>query len=107
MLDPPQGLTLARPEIVSFRLIPSMVDDMGLCSFEGVFRRVMEACMSVLRTNKETLLSVLEPFLQAREQAEEGCRGFGPSLYFFYHGAISIFTALKSGPLLCMELCME
>ena len=84
-----------------------MVDDMGLCSFEGVFRRVMKACISVLRTNKETLLSVLEPFLQAREQAEEGCRGFGPSFFFLNHGAISIFTALKSGPLLCMERCME
>lgn len=61
-----QGLTLARPEIVPFRLTPSMVDGMGLCGFEGVYRRVMETCMSVLRTNRETLLSVLEPFLQAR-----------------------------------------
>lgn len=59
-----QGLTLARPEIVPFRLTPSMVDGMGLCGFEGVYRRVMETCMSVLRTNRETLLSVLEPFLQ-------------------------------------------
>lgn len=42
-----------------------MVDGMGLCGFEGVYRRVMETCMSVLRTNRETLLSVLEPFLQA------------------------------------------
>lgn len=59
-----QGLTLARPEIVPFRLTPYMVDGMGLCGFEGVYRRVMETCMSVLRTNRETLLSVLEPFLQ-------------------------------------------
>lgn len=63
-----QGLTLARPEIVPFRLTPSMVDGMGLCGFEGVYRRVMETCMSVLRTNRETLLSVLEPFLQARRK---------------------------------------
>lgn len=68
-----QGLTLARPEIVPFRLTPSMVDGMGLCGFEGVYRRVMETCMSVLRTNRETLLSVLEPFLQARTgQEKEG-----------------------------------
>lgn len=59
-----QGVTLARPEIVPFRLTPSMVDGMGLCGFEGVYRRVMEACIHVLRTNRETLLSVLEPFLQ-------------------------------------------
>lgn len=63
-----QGLSLARPEIVPFRLTPSMVDGMGLCGFEGVYRRVMETCMSVLRTNRETLLSVLEPFLQARQE---------------------------------------
>lgn len=62
-----KGLTLARPEIVPFRLTPSMVGGMGLCGFEGVYRRVMETCMSVLRTNRETLLSVLEPFLQARK----------------------------------------
>ncbi|CAB1117116.1 unnamed protein product [Ectocarpus sp. CCAP 1310/34] len=61
-----KGLSLARPEIVPFRLTPSMVDGMGLCGFEGVYRRVMETSMSVLRTNRETLLSVLEPFLQAR-----------------------------------------
>lgn len=73
-----QGLTLARPEIVPFRLTPSMVDGMGLCGFEGVYRRVMETCISVLRSNRETLLSVLEPFLQARasQLPEElgGCR---------------------------------
>ena len=67
-----QGLTLARPEIVPFRLTPSMVDGMGLCGFEGVYRRVMETCMSVLRTNRETLLSVLEPFLQASIVVAEG-----------------------------------
>lgn len=60
-------MTLARPEIVPFRLTPSMVDGMGLCGFEGVFRRVMETSMSVLRSNRETLLSVLEPFLQVGE----------------------------------------
>lgn len=66
LLMPKQGLTLARPEIVPFRLTPYMVDGMGLCGFEGVYRRVMETSISVLRNNRETLLSVLEPFLQAR-----------------------------------------
>jgi serine/threonine-protein kinase ATR len=59
-----KGLTLRRPEIVPFRLTPNMVDGMGLTGYEGVYRRVMEVSMTVLRANRETLLSVLEPFLQ-------------------------------------------
>lgn len=54
---------------------------MGLCGFEGVFRRVMETCMSVLRTNRETLLSVLEPFLQVKDCRQDraivSCGGAG------------------------------
>ncbi|CAM9291538.1 unnamed protein product [Discosporangium mesarthrocarpum] len=59
-----KGVTLQRPEIVPFRLTPNMVDGMGLCGYEGVFRRVMETCIGVLRGNREMLLSVLEPFLE-------------------------------------------
>jgi serine/threonine-protein kinase ATR len=59
-----KGLQLARPEIVPFRLTPNLVDAMGLTGVEGVFRRTMEVSMSLLRENKETLLSVLEPFLR-------------------------------------------
>ncbi|KAG5187220.1 kinase-like domain-containing protein [Tribonema minus] len=59
-----KGLTLARPEIVPFRLTPNMVDGMGLTGYEGVYRNSLEVTMSVLRDNRETLLSVLEPFLQ-------------------------------------------
>ncbi len=59
-----KGLILARPEIVPFRLTPNMVDGMGVSGYEGVFRRVMEVTMKVLRDNRRLLLSVLEPFLQ-------------------------------------------
>ena len=36
----------------------------GLTGIEGVFRRTMEVCMSLLRENKDTLLGVLEPFIR-------------------------------------------
>ena len=56
-------MTLARPEIVPFRLSPNMLDGMGLSGYEGVFRRVSEVAMGVLRSNKDMLLSVLESFI--------------------------------------------
>jgi serine/threonine-protein kinase ATR len=59
-----KGLKLQRPEIVPFRLTPCMVDAMGLTGYEGVFRHSMEACMQVLRDNKELLIGVLKPFIQ-------------------------------------------
>lgn len=58
-----KGLTLARPELVPFRLTPNMVDAMGVVGYEGPFRRVMEVTLTVLREHRLTLLSVLEPFL--------------------------------------------
>ncbi len=59
-----KGLSLLRPEIVPFRLTPNMVDAMGVTGVEGTFRRTLEVCMSLLRDNKDTLMSVLEPFLR-------------------------------------------
>jgi len=58
-----KGLTLARPELVPFRLTPNMVDGMGVTGYEGPYRRVMEVTLAVLREHRLTLLSVLEPFL--------------------------------------------
>jgi serine/threonine-protein kinase ATR len=40
-----------------------MEDGLGLSGVEGVFRRVSEVAMNVLRANSETLLSVLEAFV--------------------------------------------
>jgi serine/threonine-protein kinase ATR len=59
-----KGLSLARPEIVPFRLTPNMVDAMGLTGVEGTYRRSMEVCMNLLRENKSVLLSVVEPFIR-------------------------------------------
>ncbi|KAI9912292.1 hypothetical protein PsorP6_008991 [Peronosclerospora sorghi] len=58
-----KGLKLAIPEIVPFRLTPNMVDACGITGYEGVFRRVCEVTMHLLRNNKETLRSVLESFI--------------------------------------------
>ena len=55
---------LLRPEIVPFRLTCNMVDAMGPSGVEGTYRRTLEVTMGLLRENKETLLSVLEPFLR-------------------------------------------
>lgn len=41
-----------------------MVDAMGPSGVEGTYRRTLEVTMGLLRENKETLLSVLEPFLR-------------------------------------------
>jgi len=58
-----KGLALVRPEIVPFRLTPNMVDAFGLSGAEGVYRRVCEQALHVLRANRETLMSVLEAFV--------------------------------------------
>ncbi|KAF4325589.1 hypothetical protein BBO99_00000354 [Phytophthora kernoviae] len=58
-----KGLKLAKPEIVPFRLTPNIIDAFGITGYEGVFRRVSEVTMHLLRDNKETLRSVLESFI--------------------------------------------
>lgn len=76
-----KGLSLARPEIVPFRLTPNLVDAMGLTGVEGGFRLTMEVAMKLLRSNKDILLSVIEPFIRdptvawgrgGRAQRDEG-----------------------------------
>ncbi|BBN18785.1 serine-protein kinase ATM [Marchantia polymorpha subsp. ruderalis] len=58
-----QGLMLKTPERVPFRLTRDIVDGMGVTGVEGVFRRVCEATLSVLRENKEALLTIIEVFI--------------------------------------------
>ena len=41
----------------------NMVDALGICGVEGVFRNCCEVTMGILRSNKEALLNVLEAFL--------------------------------------------
>nr|XP_029123739.1 serine/threonine-protein kinase ATM isoform X3 [Elaeis guineensis] len=58
-----QGLMLKTPERVPFRLTREIVDGMGVTGVEGVFRRCCEETLSVMRTNKEALLTIIEVFI--------------------------------------------
>ncbi|KAI3955847.1 hypothetical protein MKW98_006207 [Papaver atlanticum] len=58
-----RGLQLEKPELVPFRLTQNMIDGLGITGYEGSFLKVCEITLSVLRTHRETLLSVLETFI--------------------------------------------
>eukprot|EP00268_Persea_americana_P028411 TRINITY_DN2758_c0_g1_i12.p1 TRINITY_DN2758_c0_g1~~TRINITY_DN2758_c0_g1_i12.p1 ORF type:complete len:237 (-),score=47.38 TRINITY_DN2758_c0_g1_i12:304-1014(-) len=58
-----QGLMLKTPERVPFRLTRDMIDGMGITGVAGVFRRCCEETLSVMRTNKEALLTIIEVFI--------------------------------------------
>ena len=45
---------------VPFRLTRDIIDGMGVTGVEGVFRRCCEETLSVMRTNKEALLTIVE-----------------------------------------------
>ncbi|EPS70319.1 hypothetical protein M569_04441, partial [Genlisea aurea] len=55
-----QGLMLKTPERVPFRLTRDIIDGMGVTGVEGVFRRCCEESLSVMRTNKDALLKIIE-----------------------------------------------
>jgi len=58
-----QGLMLKTPERVPFRLTRDIIDGMGVSGVEGIFRRCCEATLSVMRTNKDALLTIIEVFI--------------------------------------------
>ncbi|CAL4957640.1 unnamed protein product [Urochloa decumbens] len=58
-----QGLMLKTPERVPFRLTRDIIDGMGVTGVEGVFRRCCEKTLSVMRSNKEALLTIIEVFI--------------------------------------------
>ncbi|KAJ1900629.1 hypothetical protein LPJ66_001349 [Kickxella alabastrina] len=58
-----KGLKLDKPERVPFRLTHNMVDAMGVTGYEGMFRKTCEMTLSLLRENRDSLMSVLEAFL--------------------------------------------
>ncbi|KAL2537811.1 Serine/threonine-protein kinase ATR [Forsythia ovata] len=58
-----KGLQLEKPELVPFRLTQNMIDGLGITGYEGIFLRVCEITLSILRMHKETLMSVLETFI--------------------------------------------
>jgi serine/threonine-protein kinase ATR len=58
-----KGLSFEKPERVPFRLTPQMQDALGVTKYEGVFRKVCEITLRVLRNNRDTLMSVLETLI--------------------------------------------
>ncbi|XP_048550122.1 serine/threonine-protein kinase ATM-like [Triticum urartu] len=58
-----QGLMLKTPERVPFRLTRDIIDGMGVTGTEGVFKRCCEKTLSVMRENKEALLTIIEVFI--------------------------------------------
>ena len=57
-----KGLRLKIPEIVPFRLTQSMQGALGLTGVEGAFRQSCEDVLQTLRTNKDTILMLLDVF---------------------------------------------
>jgi serine/threonine-protein kinase ATR len=59
-----KGLYLPKPEVVPFRLTQNMVDVLGPTGTDGLFAQSLGVAMQTLRKNRDTLLSVLEPFVK-------------------------------------------
>ncbi len=59
-----KGLHLPKPEVVPFRLTQNMLDAFGPTGADGIFSDTLYKAMHTLRDNRDTLLSVLEPFLK-------------------------------------------
>ncbi|WVQ82128.1 hypothetical protein IAT38_004256 [Cryptococcus sp. DSM 104549] len=58
-----KGKTFEVPERVPFRLTHNMVDALGVTGVEGVFRNAAEITMGILRSNSDSMMSVLEAFV--------------------------------------------
>lgn len=59
-----KGLTLPKPEVVPFRLTQNLVDAFGPTGVDGSFTDSLKEVIGTLRDNRDTLLSVLEPFIK-------------------------------------------
>jgi serine-protein kinase ATM len=89
-----QGRLQPTPETVPFRLTQDMVAGLGCTGVEGVFRRSCEKTMEVLKSNKETLVTILEVLLcdplyiwtLSQEQAFKKQDLFIPNLPMTSHG---------------------
>jgi hypothetical protein len=57
------GKLLRIPEKIPFRLTQNILHAFGVNGIEGMFRQSCEYCLKVLRTGRETLLTLLEAFV--------------------------------------------
>lgn len=58
-----KGQNLPKPEVIPFRLTANMLDAFGPTGADGVYTESLKLTMKTLRDNRDTLLSVLEPFI--------------------------------------------
>ncbi len=58
-----RGELFETPERVPFRLTHNMVDAFGVTGYEGVFRRTCEVTMTILRRERDSLVTVLRTFM--------------------------------------------
>jgi serine/threonine-protein kinase ATR len=58
-----KGETLGVPEIVPFRLTHNMIDAMGPLGYEGMYRKVCEVSLRVIREYRESLITILKTFI--------------------------------------------
>ncbi|KAL9051765.1 MAG: hypothetical protein Q9162_005817 [Coniocarpon cinnabarinum] len=58
-----KGLTFEKPELVPFRLTHNMVHAMGATGVEGYFRKAAEIALTVMRSQEDALLTILETFV--------------------------------------------
>ncbi|PHJ21036.1 fatc domain-containing protein [Cystoisospora suis] len=58
-----KGRTLPVPEVVPFRLTQNLVSCLGMTGVEGVFKVAAVSTMSVMRQNRDSLISILMNFV--------------------------------------------
>ncbi|ODO06790.1 hypothetical protein I350_04149 [Cryptococcus amylolentus CBS 6273] len=58
-----KGTTFEIPERVPFRLTQNLVGALGVTGVEGVYRKAAEITLDILRSNSDSLMSVLEAFV--------------------------------------------
>ncbi len=58
-----KGLELEKPEMVPFRLTQNVVDALGVAGTEGAFGAVCENMLTVLRSHRDALMTVLDTFV--------------------------------------------
>ncbi|CAF0900518.1 unnamed protein product, partial [Didymodactylos carnosus] len=58
-----QGKILPVPETVPFRLSRDVIDGLGMCGTEGLFKKSCECTLELMRQYSDTILTIIEVFL--------------------------------------------
>lgn len=62
-------MTLAKPEMVPFRLTQNIIDAFGVSGHEGAYRRVCEITLRVLREHREVIVVIQQYFHSSTMEA--------------------------------------